>query len=113
MTIPSPRTIFWPALRVIMSIAVPPWIPSVSDYVAGGSAHRLREQRRAHRRVVGLVDDLEAAAVGDDDGRPQVRAEVLGLLGGAHRHVDLGLGRVAHADALGLGVRQLDLVAGE
>src|SRR3954471_9439232 len=97
-----------------MSIAVPPWIPSWSGWLAGGeSAHRLCEERGPHRRVVGFVDDLEAATARDDDGRAQVRAEVARLLGGAHGDEHLGLRGVRDADALGLRVRQLDLVARE
>src|SRR3954451_21702955 len=112
----SPRAIFCPALRVIMSIAVPPWIPSLSGPAGRRRlflADRLCEERRPHGRVVGLVDDLEAATARDDDGCAEVRAEVLRLLGGADGDEPLGLRGVAHADALGLGVRQADLVARE
>src|SRR4051794_39156623 len=77
------------------------------------SGDRLGEQWRAHRQVAGLVDHLEAAAARDHDGGAEVRGEVLRRPAGPDGHVDVGVRGVAQADALGLRVRQLDLVVGE
>jgi hypothetical protein len=74
---------------------------------------RALEERGADAGVGGLVDDLMAAAITDQDRRVEVRAEVLEAIRRADRHVDRRvLGRV-EPDALGLFVGQLDLGAGE
>src|SRR3954468_18822479 len=110
-TTSSPTMTFSPARRGMISMAVPPWIR-----VAGGCAGVLRglhghvgEQRGAHG-MRDLVDHLVAAAVGHDDGRMQVRAEVRQLGSGADDDPDLG-GVGAHAGRVGVG--ELDREVGE
>src|SRR3954452_14417089 len=94
----SPTMIRSPGRRVMMSTWIPPWKACRVTVVScraggpwrrrpighrrgnalrlGGLRHRLLgEERGAHGRVRGLVDDLVATAVGDHERRPQVRAE--------------------------------------
>src|SRR4051794_29864000 len=95
MEMSSPSTIFSPGRRVMISTR--------PDYPSGGLLLLPREQRRAHRRVVGLVDDLVAAALVDDDRRLEVGRELLQVArradGDPHRDVVAGLrqaGGVGH-----------------
>src|SRR3954452_8830499 len=85
-TTSSPTMIFSPTRRV-MSSMVPPWIQlrggmrfGSGEAVLRGGRNVGREQRRADGSVGGLVDDLVALAVGDQDRGTQVRVEV-GQLG--------------------------------
>src|ERR1700754_3345818 len=89
-TMSSPTMIFSPARRV-MSSMVPPWIQLV--WLGRGSDGR--EQRGADGGVRGLVDDLVALAVGDQDRGAQVGVEVRELGAGADRHEDGDVGRVS------------------
>src|SRR3954447_1091934 len=108
----SPTMIFSPARRV-MSSMLPPWISceagGLGDLRRGGDGG---EQRGADGGVLGLVDDLVAVALGDEDRRAQVRVEVRQLRAGADGHPDLDVARVG-GDAGGLLVGQLDRVVGE
>src|SRR3954464_11022551 len=80
------------------------------DLLCGGD---LLEQRGPDGRARRLVDHLVTAAACYQDRRAEVRPELLDRLTGADGHVHVGLGRVGHADPLGLGVRDLHLVRGE
>src|SRR3954454_21047777 len=112
-TTSSPTMIFSPARRV-MSSMVPPWIScgkGREGFLRGGGDGR--EQRGADGGVLGLVDHLVAAAVGDDDRRAEVRVEVGELGAGTDRDPHVDVSGVARADvARGL-VGQLDRVVGE
>src|SRR5215208_6610868 len=122
-TISSPSMIFSPGRRVMMSMKIPPWKASRrTDQKRRGCAARaaalsgrrlglgVGEQRGADGSVPGLVDDLVALTLRDEDRRAQVRAEVgqfgAGADGDPHGHV-------VALEALAVGVRQLDLVVGE
>src|SRR4051812_45982085 len=102
MTTSSPSMTFSPGRRVMMSMGtVPPWsrgelwsdVREAYPKVLSGSDLRsiLREQRSAHRSVGGLIDDLMAGTLCDQDRRAEVGTEVLQDLAGAHGHVDRGL----------------------
>src|SRR3954462_3544376 len=99
MEMSSPSMIFSPGRRVMIStrpslpIGAPGGPPAVdprtrSSGLGGGLLLVAREQRGAHGRLGGFVDDLVAAALVDDDRRPQVGREVLELVGRAHGHPD-------------------------
>src|SRR3954470_7879959 len=113
-TMSSPSMIFSPGRRVMMSMAVPPWIRSRGLPGLGGLLGRLlREQLGPQRSRAERVDDLVAAAVDDEDRGAQVRGELAELAARPHGdpHGD-ALG-VLDADARGLLVGELDLVVGE
>src|SRR3954451_534244 len=88
-TMSSPTMIFSPARRV-MSSMVPPWIQLVG--LGGGSDGG--EQRRPDGGVRGLIDDLMALTVGDQDRCAQVGVEVRELGPAADRPEDRDVGRV-------------------
>src|SRR5256885_16395035 len=92
----SPSMIFWPARRVMMSMGVPPGMPG--DGWQGGLGRLLgcgrREERRADRCTLGLVDDLVTATPGDQDRSAQVHREVLEGLGRTDGHVHVGVGGI-------------------
>src|SRR3954453_24053971 len=95
-TMSSPTMIFSPARRV-MSSMVPPWIQLRADVCVSwlGGGRDGREQRGANGGVRGLIDDLMALTLGDEDRGPQVGVEVGELRARAHRHEDGDVGRVA------------------
>src|SRR3954467_5041557 len=112
-TTSSPTMTFSPARRVMISMAVPPWIRvaggNVWAVVLCGLGGHVGEQRDAHL-VRHLVDHLMATAVRDHYRRVEVRTEVRKLRTGADDDVDLGrLG----PDASEVGVGELDGVVGE
>src|SRR3954470_14805507 len=123
MTVSSPSMTFSPGRRVMMSMGtVPPWSRGELERCSGcypvnplGSdlGSILREERSTDRSVGSLVDDLMACTLCDQDRRAEIGTEVFQDLAGAHGHVDRGLIGVVDADAVGLVVGQLDLVAGE
>src|SRR4051794_15146850 len=106
MEMSSPSTIFSPGRRVMISTR--------PAYPSGGLLLLPREQRRAHGRVVDLVDDLVAAALVDHDRRAQVRRELLQPAGGAHGdpHGDV-LARLGQAGGGGGVVGQLEAEVAE
>src|SRR3954470_16030213 len=106
-TMSSPTMIFSPARRV-MSSMVPPWIQLVG--LGGGSDGG--EQRGADGGVRGLIDDLMALAVGDQDRGAQVGVEVRELGPGADRHEDSDVGGVSGDRPRRL-VGDVDRVVGE
>src|SRR4051812_9610296 len=111
-TTSSPTMIFSPTRRV-MSSMVPPWIQLRAGLWRGLSSGRDgREERGADGGIRGLVDDLVALAVGDEDRGAQVRVEVGQLGAGADRDPHGHVGRVG-ADRLGIVIRELDGVVAE
>src|SRR6478752_5561702 len=113
-TTSSPTMIFSPTRRV-MSSMIPPWIYAAAcflGWVLRGGRDGGREERGADGSVGGLVDDLVALALGDEDRGAQVGEEVAQLGAGADRHPHDDVGRVAR-DRLGSLVGELDLVVGE
>src|SRR4051794_24727362 len=108
----SPTLIFSPARLVMMSIATPPWRTDSGrlGLVVGTGP---LEQRRPHRSVGGLVDDLVAVATRDQDRREEVGTEVLQALRGADGDEDRRIAGLRAADSLGVVVGQLDLVVVE
>src|SRR4051812_29026134 len=111
-TTSSPTMIFSPARRV-MSSMVPPWIQLRADgcvWISGGRDGR--EQRGANGSVRGLIDQLVALTLGDEDRRAQVGVEVGGLGARPHRHEDGDVGGVG-GDRRGRLVGQVDLVVAE
>src|SRR3954466_12409916 len=115
----SPSMIRSPGRRVMMSTAFLLGTEGgegrtgdgLGDDLVGG--RDLLEQRAPDRSARGLVDHLMTTAARDKDRRAEVRPEVLDRLARADGHVHVGLRRLGHADPLGLGVRDLDLVRGE
>src|SRR4051794_30198361 len=91
-TTSSPTMTFSPARRVMISMAVPPWIrcggKCLGVCLRGLNGH-VGEQRDAHL-VRHLVDHLMATATDDHYRRVEVRAEVRELGPGADDDVDLG-----------------------
>src|SRR5882672_6774858 len=86
----SPSMIRSPGRRVMMStlFLLGSFGRSGDGGLGGGGLLPGRgEQRRAHRRVVGLVDDLVTTTPRDQDGSTEVGRAVLQHLGGAHRDV--------------------------
>src|SRR3954468_11204211 len=113
----SPRMIFSPGRRVMISTrpGYPDAVPSPRPgRVSGRLALGPGEQRRPHRGLGGLVDDLVAAAVVDDDRGPEVRGEVAPLGRGPHRHPHRDVRRVLGQPGVrGGGVGELEGVLGE
>src|SRR6185436_3653617 len=112
-TMSSPTMIFSPARRV-MSSMVPPWIQLRADVCVSwlGGGRDGREQRGADGGVRGLIDDLVALTLGDEDRRAQVGVEVGERGTGADRHEDGDVGRVG-GDRCRRLVGQVDLVVAE
>src|SRR3954447_25523457 len=111
-TMSSPTMIFSPARRG-MSSMVPPW-SQLRRGTGGdsGDGRDGREERSADGSVGGLVDDLVAAALGDEDRRAQVRVEVGELGARPDPDVDRDVGGRGR-DRLGRLVGQVDGVVGE
>src|SRR3712207_3577077 len=109
-TTSSPSMIFSPGLRVMMSTEFS-WRPRrLGGGVVGGG---LGEQRGADGGVRRLVDRLVADSLAHHDRRAEVAAEALELAHGPNRDPHADVGGVSGADAVRVGVGELDGEPGE
>src|SRR3954470_21414345 len=123
MVTSSPRQICSPDLRVITSMG--DRFPRLSSaccryrHSRAGRLHliqlHLGEEGMPDRVAACVVQDLTALtrARVDHERADEVDGEVVERLGGAHDADDVGIARLAEAEARGLVVRDLDLVVAE